>query len=75
MAVDDSGTFERPAERPPVELRISARTGKAPDIDERLDLRVAQRLDQLLDRTDSVANGEQVMHTIAPLMVGSGGDG
>ena len=75
VAVDDAGPLERHSKRPPVELRVSSRAGKAPNVDERLDLGSAQRLDQLVERTDSVANREHIVHRIAPLMVGSGGDG
>src|SRR5919201_5976747 len=75
MAVRDPGLLERPTERSLVELRVPAGAREAAHVDERLDVRLPEGFHELFQRTNSVANREQGMHTIAALMVRRGRHG
>src|SRR5438105_14822639 len=75
VLVHDAGLLERVTQRALVELWVAARAGKAADVDQRFDSGLLQRLNELFERPDSVANRERLVHTIAACMVGSGRHG
>jgi hypothetical protein len=72
VTVRDSRFVERATKGSLVELGVPAGTREAPDVDEGLDAGLTERLDQLLQWTQSVTDREHPMHTIALRMVGRG---
>ena len=64
MPVRDASVGESLPEWPLVELRVTARARETADVDEGLDTRLAERLDQLVERAGAVADRKR-MHTIS----------
>src|SRR5579884_1802049 len=74
VPVLDPGCAECLAERALVELRVAARPGEAPHVDERPHVCGAKRRDELLERADPVADrADEHRNTIAAAGGGRGG--
>jgi hypothetical protein len=57
VPVHDPGCGEAVLQRSRVELRIPTRAGEAADVDERLDTCAREHLDELVQRSRTVADG------------------
>jgi hypothetical protein len=57
MLVLDSGVGQRSLQLLPVKVRVTSGPGKAPHINQDLDLERSERLDQIFERTGRVTHG------------------
>lgn len=66
MLVPDLQRGQRSQECSPIELRIGARAGHRPYVDNEADARLSQEIDKFDDRPGRVAYGEKGIRVVAP---------
>jgi hypothetical protein len=59
VVVVDAAVCQRSGERVSAVLRVPARAREPADVDQQLDVRRRQQLDQLVDRAGGMADGEE----------------